>query len=146
MSDDTIKSVPAALYARKSADEALTPSSDVQTQIREIHDWAKRNSFHIVAEFVDDAWRGWDLSRPQLQEMMKEARTKERRFKAIIIADWDRFMRRMGVAMELLEELESVGVEIISVRGGRAQTRTEKLGRNMLLFIAEIENEIRGSH
>jgi DNA invertase Pin-like site-specific DNA recombinase len=136
----------AALYARKSADESLSPRSEVQTQVKEIHAWAEKNDFEIVAEFVDDAQKGWDMTRPQLQAMMTEAlKKKERRFQSIIVADWDRFARKMSAA-SMIEELESVGVEIISVRGGRARTRNERIGRDASLFVAQIENEIRGGH
>ena len=138
--------IPAALYARKSADEKLSPRSDVQTQVREIRAWAERNGFDVVIEYVDDAWKGWDLSRPQLQAMMEAARRRDCPFKAIIVSEWDRFMRRMGAAMEAIEELEAHGIELISVRGGRTQSRNERIGRNASLFVAETENEIRAGH
>lgn len=139
-------SIPAALYARKSADEKLSPRSSVETQILEIRDWAERNGFQIVEEYVDDAWKGWDLSRPRLNAMLEKARGKGCPFRAIIVADWDRFMRRMGYACIYADELEAQGIELISVRGGRSVSRNEKIGRNVSFFIAETENIIRGGH
>ena len=138
--------IPAALYARKSADEKLSPRSSVETQVLEIRNWAERNGFQVIAEYVDDAWKGWDLSRPKLNEMLEVAHTKTCPFRAIIVSDWDRFMRRMGPAMVYAEELEANGIELISVRGGRARNRNEKIGRSASFFIAEIENLIRGDH
>lgn len=139
--------IPAALYARKSADEKLSPRSSVETQVIEIRNWAERNGFQIVEEYVDDAWKGWDLSRPKLNEMLEVASKKTCPFKAIIVSDWDRFMRRMGPAMVYAEELEANGIELISVRGGRARNRNEKLGRNASFFYrGDRESHPRRSH
>jgi DNA invertase Pin-like site-specific DNA recombinase len=49
--------IPAALYARKSADKQLSPSSDTGNQIREIREWATAHGFEIVEEYVDDGIR-----------------------------------------------------------------------------------------
>lgn len=136
----------AALYARKSSDEKLGPRSTVEAQKDEIYSFAKANDYEIAAEFVDDAKKGWDTSRPGLLAMVAESKRKDRRFDTIIVAEWDRLYRDLPHAKLLLEELEAEGIETASARGGVIKNRNERMGRDFLLFVAEIENEIRAGH
>jgi DNA invertase Pin-like site-specific DNA recombinase len=138
--------VPAALYARKSADEKLSPSSDTKTQVREIREWAPAHGFEIVEEFVDDGVKGWTLDRPEICAIQAAIRERPRKFNAIIISAWDRLSREIGDAFLITDELEAYGIRIVSVRQGEAVDDNSKLGRELQFIIAKHENASRGGH
>lgn len=138
--------IPAALYARKSADESLSPSSDTGNQTREISDWAVKNGFAIVEEYIDEGVKGWTLERDGLKALREALRSRHRKFKAVIISAWDRLSRDIGEAFLLLGEFDAYDVRIISVRQGEALDENAKLGRDLYLLIAKRENAARGGH
>jgi DNA invertase Pin-like site-specific DNA recombinase len=138
--------IPAALYARKSADEQLSPSSDTGNQIKEIREWAALHGFEIVEEFVDEGLKGWTLERAGIQSIQKAIRERNCKFKALIVSAWDRLSRDIGDAFLLTGELEAYGIRLISVRQGEASDENAKLGRAFYFIIAKQENTARGGH
>lgn len=140
------QSIPAALYARKSADESLSPSSDTGNQTREIREWAEKNGFEIVEEYIDEGVKGWTLERDGLKALREAIRDRHRKFKAVIISAWDRLSRDIGEAFLLLGEFDAYDTRIISVRQGEAIDENAKLGRDLYLLIAKRENAARGGH
>lgn len=138
--------IPAVIYARKSADEQLGRRSDIGAQVEEIQRFANRSGYQIIDKFVDDAKKGWDDARPAMKRMLREARSKNCRFRMIIVAEWDRFYRSYAKAQQIIEELESRGITLASARGGPAENQNERLGRNFALMVAEIDNVFRSGH
>lgn len=118
----------------------------IEAQVEEIERFAARNGYEIVERFVDDASKGWDDSRKDMKRMVRKARRKTCIWDVVIVAEWDRFYRSYAPAKMLVEELESNGKMLASARGGKVENRNERLGRDFALFIAEVENEIRGGH
>lgn len=138
--------IPAALYARKSADETMSPSSDTGNQVEEIKLWAEQNGFTIVAEYIDEGVKGWTIDRPGLKAIKSAIREKPRRFDALIVSAWDRLSRDVGDAFLLTGELEAFGVRLISVRQGDPQDENAKLGMAMYFLLSMLENKTRGGH
>jgi DNA invertase Pin-like site-specific DNA recombinase len=138
--------IPAALYARKSADETLSSSSDTGNQVREIREWASKNGFSIVEEYVDEGVKGWTMDRPGINGIKAAIHARDCKFKALIISAWDRLSRDIGDAFLLTGELEAYGIRLISVRQGEASDENSKLGRDLYFLIAKRENAARGGH
>ena len=138
--------IPAALYARKSADETLSPSSDTGNQVLEIQTWASENNFEIVAQYIDEGVKGWTLERPALEKLREAIRSRNKAFTAIIISAWDRLARDIGDAFLLLGELEAYNTRVISVRQGEAKDENSKLGRDLYFLLSKRENSARGGH
>ena len=75
---------PAALYARVSSDRQDVDLS-VSAQLRALRDYADKNDYEVVREFVDEAESGRSTTRPDFQKMLDEAKRTDTPFKEIFI-------------------------------------------------------------
>ena len=75
---------PAALYARVSSDRQDVDLS-VSAQLRALRDYADKNDYEVVREYVDEAESGHVMNRPEFQKMLDEAKRTEAPFKEILI-------------------------------------------------------------
>jgi len=98
-----------ALYCRVST---TGKGQDTEVQARELREYAARRGFEVVQEFTDNGFSGAKESRPALDEMLKAA--KRRRFDAVLCWKLDRIGRSLKHLVNLLAELEAVGVALVS--------------------------------
>lgn len=123
--------IPAALYARESADESLSTGTSIPAQVSEIRAYAEREGFSIVAEFVDEHIKGWDKDRPAFNRLLEEVRGKECRFQVILVWDYSRFARDAAAAMQISDELEDLDIQLVSVSEGVIPGPEGRLTRNI---------------
>jgi DNA invertase Pin-like site-specific DNA recombinase len=97
-----------ALYARVS-----TPEQNVETQLCDLRKFAEQRGYEIVAEYTD-VISGTKARRPGLDAMMKDARKK--RFSVIALAAFDRMARSTRHFLQVMDELNDLGIEFISRR------------------------------
>ena len=77
-----LDATPAALYARVSSDRQDVDLS-VAAQLRALRDYAERNGFHVVREYIDEAESGRIANRPQFRRMLDEAKAEDAPFEEI---------------------------------------------------------------
>src|SRR5664279_848675 len=128
----------AALYARVSTRDK---GQDPEMQLTELREFAAKRGWQVVGEFVDVGVSGSKDSRPQLDTMMRLAKTR----KLDVIAVWklDRFGRSLRHLVDALAELKAVGVAFVSLRDNLELTTPA--GRMMFHVIgamAEFEREL----
>jgi DNA invertase Pin-like site-specific DNA recombinase len=99
----------AALYARVSTLLAQNP----EMQLVELREYAERRGWRIVGEYVDHA-SGAKESRPSLNRLMADAR--QRKFDALVVWKIDRFGRSLRHLVNVLADLEAVGVAFVSLK------------------------------
>ena len=75
---------PAALYARVSSDRQDVDLS-VSAQLRALRDYADKNDYEVVREYVDEAESGRVMNRPEFQKMLDEAKRTEAPFEEILV-------------------------------------------------------------
>ncbi len=75
---------PAAVYARVSSDRQDVDLS-VAAQLRALREYAKRNGFVIVRQYVDEAESGRVADRPQFRRMIDEGGRTNSPFEVIFI-------------------------------------------------------------
>ena len=75
---------PAALYARVSSDRQDVDLS-VSAQLRALRDYADKNDYEVVREYVDEAESGRVMNRPEFQKMLDEAKRTKATFEEIFI-------------------------------------------------------------
>ena len=63
---------PVALYARVSSDRQDVDLS-VAAQLRALRDYAEKNGYLVVREYIDEAESGRIADRPQFRKMLDEA-------------------------------------------------------------------------
>jgi DNA invertase Pin-like site-specific DNA recombinase len=95
------------IYARVS-----TKDQSCELQLRDLRAYCAARQLILVCEYVDVGQSGTKDSRPQLNELMGDAR--KRKVDAIICWRFDRFARSTKHLLLALEEFRTLGVQFIS--------------------------------
>ncbi len=134
---ETTKIVKAALYARVSTEEQKENFS-LAAQIELLRKHAADNGYEIFDEYIDGGYSGTSYERPRFQKLMEDA--KQGRINLILVYKVDRFFRSNKDLLNVVYELEGMGVNIRSIT--EPFDTTNYLGKFILsLFgsIAELE-------
>jgi DNA invertase Pin-like site-specific DNA recombinase len=81
-------------------------------QMRDLRAYCTARGFTISREYVDIGQSGAKDSRPQLNELMADAR--KRKFDSILVWRFDRFARSTKHLLLALEEFRSLGIQFVS--------------------------------
>ena len=127
----------AALYARCSTSEQT-----VDLQLDGLRDYAKARGLEVVEEYVDEGVSGSKAKRPALDRLLADAH--RRRFDTVLVWKLDRLGRSLSHLIQLVEQLGSLGVDLVSL-GDPGLDTTSPHGR--LIFavmgaIAEFERDL----
>jgi len=95
------------LYARVS-----TKDQSCDLQLRDLRTYCAARDFTIAKEYVDQGVSGTKDSRPQLNELMDDAR--KRKVDAVLCWRFDRFARSSRHLLIALEEFRTLGVQFVS--------------------------------
>jgi len=125
----------AAIYTRVSCGD-----QHPETQLYDLRELAKQRRYEIVHEYTDTI-SGAKAKRHGLDQLLADAR--RHRFDIVLVAAFDRVARNVRHFLEVLDELNHLNVEFVSLRenidtGG-------PLGRAMVVFvgaIAELERSL----
>jgi DNA invertase Pin-like site-specific DNA recombinase len=98
-----------ALYTRVSTSGK---GQDTEVQARELREYATRRGWDVVQEYTDNGVSGAKESRPALDRLMQDAR--RRKFDGVLCWKLDRIGRSLKHLVNLLAELEAVGVALVS--------------------------------
>src|ERR1700722_19556455 len=118
----------AVLYSRVS-----TGDQHLETQLLDLREMARQRGLEIVREY-SDVISGAKSKRPGLDQLMSDAR--RHRFDVLVVAAFDRIARNVRHFLEVLDELNHLGIQFISLRenidtGG-------PLGRAMVVIVGAI--------
>jgi DNA invertase Pin-like site-specific DNA recombinase len=81
-------------------------------QMRDLRTYCAARGFTISREYVDIGQSGAKDSRPQLNELMADAR--KRKFDSILVWRFDRFARSTKHLLLALEEFRSLAIQFVS--------------------------------
>ena len=96
-----------AIYARVS-----TKDQSCDLQLRDLRAYCAARGFTIVREFIDAGQSGAKDSRPELNQLMADAR--KRKFDAVMVWRFDRFARSTRHLLLALDEFRALGIQFIS--------------------------------
>ena len=96
-----------AIYARVS-----TRDQSCALQVRDLKAYCAARKFIVSRAYIDEGESGAKNSRPELNELMADAR--KRKFDAIVVWRFDRFARSTKHLLLALEEFRSLGIQFIS--------------------------------
>src|ERR1700690_596420 len=118
----------ASLYARIS-----TVDQNLETQLLDLRQMAKHCDHEIIREYTDTI-SGSKSKRPGLDQLLADAR--RHRFDIVLVSAFDRVARNVRHFLEVLDELNHLGIEFVSLRenidtGG-------PLGRAMVVIVGAI--------
>ena len=126
----------AALYARVSSDKQDTDLS-LSAQLRALREYAQRNGYQVVREFVDEAESSRTADRPAFREMIALAKTKQPPFGVILVWKLSRFSRSRADSITYKTLLRNKGIEVISINEPVDDSPTGRLLEGMIESIDE---------
>ncbi len=126
-----------AIYARCS-----TADQSVDLQLDELRTYAANRGFELTQTYTDSGVSGSKTSRPALDQLLADAH--RRKFDAVLVWKLDRLGRSLGHLIRLVEQLGSLGVDLISLRDTGMDT-TGPSGRlifHVMGAVAEFERDL----
>jgi DNA invertase Pin-like site-specific DNA recombinase len=100
-----------AIYARVSTSNN---GQDPTVQTRELREYCERRGWIITSEYIDIGVSGSKEKRPELNKLITDAHL--RRFDVVLVWKLDRFGRSLRHLVNSLAELESLGIDFVSLR------------------------------
>ena len=90
-----------------------TADQHPETQLYDLREMAKQHGYEIAHEY-NDVISGAKAKRPGLDALTADAR--RRRFDVVLVAAFDRVARSVRHFLEVLDELNHLGIEFVSFR------------------------------
>ena len=132
--ENNIKRV--VIYARVSSDRQDVDLS-ISAQLKALRDYANRNGYVVVKEFVDEAESGRSTARPSFREMISLARTKQAPFEMILVWKLSRFARNREDSIIYKSLLRKQGIQVVSINEPIEDTPTGRLMEGIIEVIDE---------
>ena len=113
----------------------------VAAQLRALRDYAAKNGYLVVREFVDEAESGRIADRPQFRKMIDEAGKSNAPFQEILVWKFSRFTRKREHAVAFKSMLRRKGVRVVSITEHADDTPTGKLMEAIIESVDEFYSE-----
>ena len=125
-----------AIYARVSSDRQDVDLS-ISAQLKALREYAARNGYAVIKEFVDEAESGRSAARPAFREMISMARMKNPPFQLILVWKLSRFARNREDSIIYKSLLRKQGIQIVSINEPIEDTPTGRLMEGIIEVIDE---------
>jgi site-specific DNA recombinase len=126
----------AAIYARVSSDRQDIDLS-ISAQLKALREYASRNGYVVVKEYIDEAESGKTTNRPQFREMIAQARRIPKLFAVVLVWKYSRFARNREDSIVFKAMLRKAGVQVISINEPLEDTPTGRLLEAMIESLDE---------
>ncbi len=123
----------AVIYARYSSDNQTEQS--IEGQVRVCKEYAEKNDFAVVNEYIDRAMTGTNDNRPAFQQMLSDS--KKKGFEFVLVYKFDRFSRSRHDSAVNKAILKKNGVKVISATEQISDTPEGIILEGMLESFAE---------
>lgn len=100
------------IYARYSSERQTEQS--IEGQLKECYEYARRNGYSVVGEYIDRAISGTTDHRPEFLRMIADGDKKF--FKAVLVYQLDRFARNRYDSAVYKAKLKKNGIRVLSAR------------------------------
>ena len=121
------------IYARFSSHNQTEQS--IEGQLKECYQYAKRNNYTVIREYIDRAMSGTTDNRPDFQQMIEDS--SKRQFQYIIVYQLDRFARDRYASAINKAKLKKNGVRVLSARENISDDPSGILMESVLEGMAE---------
>src|SRR5574337_382864 len=127
-----------AIYARVST---IGNGQDVGLQINDLRTYAQARGWTDCEEYTDEGVSGSKDSRPALNRLMEDCR--KGKVQTILVWRLDRFSRSLKHLINTLDELERLGVALVSFKENLDMgSSTGRLMIQLIAAFAEFERNI----
>ena len=121
------------IYARYSSHNQTEQS--IEGQLKECYEFAKRNDYNVIGEYIDRALTGTSDNRPQFKKMIEDSAKKQ--FSGVLVYQLDRFARNRYDSATYKNRLKKNGVRVFSARENISQDASGILVEGLLESMAE---------
>lgn len=121
------------IYARFSSHSQTEQS--IEGQLRECYEFAKRNDYVVIKEYIDRAISGMTDNRPAFLQMIEDSKKKE--FEYVLVYQLDRFARSRYDSANYKAKLKKNGVKVLSARENISDDASGVLMESVLEGMAE---------
>jgi len=104
--------VNVVIYARFSCHNQNEQS--IEGQLKVCYEFAERNGYKIIGEYIDRVLSGTSDARPEFQRMIADS--SKRQFQAVLIHQLDRFARNRYDSATYKAKLKKNGVKVLSAK------------------------------
>lgn len=126
----------AVLYARVSS-VAQDVDLSISAQLKSLREYAAKNGYQVIEEFVDQAQSGKTTDRPAFMQMISMARRPNKPFDTILIWKYSRFARSRHDSIVFKTMLKKSGVKVVSINEPSNDSPTGKLFEAMIESLDE---------
>lgn len=123
----------AVIYARYSSHSQREES--IEGQLKVCYEYAKRNNFNIIGEYIDRAQTGTNDNREQFQKMIADS--SKHCFQGVLCYQFDRFARNRYDSATYKAKLKKNGVRVFSARENISEDASGILMESVLEGMAE---------
>ena len=121
------------IYARYSSHNQTEQS--IEGQLKVCYEYAERNGYTVINEYIDRALTGKNANRPSFQKMIEDSNKKL--FSAILVYQLDRFARNRYDSAKYKNRLKKNGVKVFSAKENIADDASGILVESVLEGMAE---------
>ena len=110
-------------------------------QLRALRDYAARNGYVVVREYIDEAKSVRINDRPEFNRMIDEARSPEAPFREVLVWKFSRFTRNREHAIAYKSLLRRRGVTVVSITEQTDDTPAGTLTEGIIETVDEYYSE-----
>jgi site-specific DNA recombinase len=125
-----------ATYGRVSTSNQENEGT-IETQLSAVNQFAEKNGFSIVKQYIDNGWSGDSLARPALDQLREDA--KKKIWEAVLIYDPDRLARRYSYQELVMDELKESNIDVLFVTIPQAKNDEDKIMYGMRGLFSQYE-------
>ncbi len=127
----------AVAYCRVSSERQAEKDLSIPAQIKAIKEYASRNGYEVIREFVDEAETGRSAERPAFTEMIALAKVKHPPFDTILTWKFSRFARNRTDSVVYKSLLRRRGIRVISINEPVEDTPSGRMFEGMIEVMDE---------
>ena len=125
-----------AIYGRVSTSNQENEGT-IETQLSAVRDFAAKNGYTIIQEYLDEGWSGDSIVRPALDQLRVDAQKKT--WSAVLMYDPDRLARRYSYQELVMDELKEADIEMLFVTISAPKNPEDKILHGVRGLFAEYE-------
>jgi len=125
-----------SVYGRVSTSNQENEGT-IETQLSAVREFANKNNYAIVQEYLDNGWSGDSIVRPALDQLRIDA--KKKIWEAVLVYDPDRLARRYSYQELIMDELREAGIEVIFTTIPAPKNHEDKILHGVRGLFAEYE-------
>lgn len=131
--NETLEQKNVVIYARYSSSNQTEAS--IEGQLKVCYEYAHKNGFNVIGEYIDRAMTGTNDNRPDFKRMLEDS--KKRKFQGILVYQLDRFARNRYDSANNKAILKKNGVKVYSAKENISDDPSGILMESMLEGMAE---------